>query len=410
MNSIISSRAFSLPKKFYQDNFEIIQNFNDNQALLSVFDNNRYVSRDRTKVINLDSLKLKLFNYDVTINYKAMIHSSNNVVIIIQTDLNNKLLIDEYDSIINNWIPSEHIFSYKENKLHIRNILNFGFLLFFSKVFSKDILFDNYLNLKKLKEYQYEDQDIQEIEKIFSHFQISNNDMFFIPSMYGSSFIVDNDTKEILEKKYGQFNQFIDNTEVFIERNFAFILSDHNPLQYANVISFFNLLKHLKNRIGSEVSLKLDNVNSLEKTDYAELLKESFDLQQELTVNYDEFNNINIWHNGTLLELSKIIRSEEGWNMANEFEENKNKLQEFIKLTTEMSKGKFQSFMDSVSLLIGILGVFAIFDLIQVLNAEPYTGMPWGISFMIIILFLPLFLFVLAKKSHYIMKIFNKFL
>jgi hypothetical protein len=283
-------------------------------------------------------------------------------------------------------------------------------LLFISKFFSGEVLFDDYLHLKNLKEYKYGDQDIQEIEKIFSHFQVSYNDIFFIPSMYGSSFVVDNDMRVILEEKFGKFNQLIDNTQILVERNFAFISSNNNPKQYTNVISFFNLLKHIKNRIGSEVSLKLDDVSSLNKTNYSELLEESVKLQQELTVNYDEFHNINIWHNSTLLELSKIIRSEEGWNIESEFVENKNKLQEFIELTTEMSKAKFQSFMDSVSLLIGILGVFAIFDLVQVLNSEPYVGIPWVVSFVTIILFLPLFLFILAKKSNYIMKIFNKFL
>ena len=228
--------------------------------------------------------------------------------------------------------------------------------------------------------------------------------------MYGSSFIVNNDIQVILKEKHGSFSQLIDDSQIFIERNYAYILSDNYPNQYTNVVSFFNLLKHLKNRIGSEVSLKLDNVNSLDKTDYSELLEESIDLQQELTVNYDEFHNINIWHNSVLLELSKIIRSEEGWNIASEFEENKNKLQEFIELTTEMSKGKFQSFMDSVSLLIGALGVFGIFNLIQVLNTKPYVGIPWIFSFITILVSLPFLLFILAKKSNSIMKIFNKFL
>ena len=211
--------------------------------------------------------------------------------------------------------------------------------------------------------------------------------------MYGSSFIVNNDMQVILKEKHGSFSQLIDDSQIFIERNYAYILSDNYPNQYTNVVSFFNLLKHLKNRIGSEVSLKLDNVNSLDKTDYSELLEESIDLQQELTVNYDEFHNIN-----------------KGWNIASEFEENKNKLQEFVELTTEMSKGKFQSFMDSVSLLIGALGVFGIFNLIQVLNTKPYVGIPWIFSFITILVSLPFLLFILAKKSNSIMKIFNKFL
>ena len=145
MSNIISSRAFSLPKKFYQENFETIQKLNNHQDLISIFDNNRYVSRDKIKLINLNTFELKLFNYDVKINYKAMVHSSNNVVIVAEMNLDDQLSIDEMDIIIDNWIPKEKIFSYKERKLHIRNILNFGFLLFISRIISNEVSFNDYL-------------------------------------------------------------------------------------------------------------------------------------------------------------------------------------------------------------------------------------------------------------------------
>ena len=352
---------------------------------------------------------MELFNKNVTIEYTTMIHSSNNVVIIANIKTKENLTFEQIQRLNDNWIPTENIFSYEEKSLNIRNILNFGFALFLSKLISKKIEINDFILLKDLDNYLYDDKDIQDIEKIYSFFNISIDSFFIIPTMYGNTTILNNAQKDIIDKF--EFLNLNNKTDIHISRNYAFINSSYTYLEpYIYNIAFFNLLKHFKNRISSEVSMMLDDVHSIKRTDYTQLLEDSFDLQQEFTVNYDELYNINIWHDSELLKLSNFIRCEDGWNIAKEIEENNTKLQRFIELTTEMSKGKFQSFMDSISLLIGVLGIFAFFDLIQVLNQEPYSGVHWLVSFSLIIFCLPILLVVVAKKSNFIMRIFNKIL
>lgn len=404
-----SSRAFSLPKNFYQDNFNKINQLNNNKILFKTFDNNRYAKRDRVSIFRSGDLSVKLFNKVATVEYTTMIHSSNNVVIIANIKTEEDLIFEQIQRLNDNWIPTENIFCYKEKDLNLRNILNFGFALFLSKIMLKKIEIKDLILLDDLDSYLYDDKDIQDIEKIYSFFNIPIDDFFIIPTMYGNTTILNDTQKDII----GQFEFLNINNKIniHISRNYAFINSSYTYLEpYIYNISFFNLLKHFKNRISSEVSMMLDDVNSIKRTDYNQLLEDSFDLQKEFTVNYDELYNINIWHDSELLKLSNFIRYENGWNIANEIEENNTKLQRFIELTTEMSKGKFQSFMDSISLLIGILGIFAFFDLIQVLNQEPYSGVHWLVSFSLIIFCLPILLVVVAKKSKFLMKIFNKIL
>ena len=408
--NLFSSRAFSLPKNFFIQHLPLIKSLNDNILLNTIFDNNRYVKRERIQILTIGNLEMNLFKHTINIEYKAMIHSSNNVVIIANITSNTNITLEEIEQVINNWIPKENIFSNKKNSFNIRNILNYGFGLFLSKIYKQQFELLDFISLNQLNTYVYEDKDIQEIEKIYKHFELKTDKLFFIPTMYGTSFNINKEIKQQLVDKGTPFIKLNDSAEVCIERNYAYIIDMDNPEKYIYAISFFNLLKHLKNRISCEISIMFDDVHSINKSDYSELLEQSLNLQKELTINYDEFNNINIWHDTNLLSLSKIIRTKKGWNIAEEFSENKTKIQEFIELTTEMSKGKLQSFMDSISLLIGVLGVFAIFDLIQILNQEPYTGLHWLISFISIIILLPIFLIYMAKKSSIFMKLLNKML
>ena len=406
-NEFYSSRAFSLPRRFFTKNFSKLKEFNDKKLLHEIFDNNRYVKRERLLTFSLGEIKLRLFDKHITLEHKVLVHSSDNIVVIANIKTKEALSFDEIEKIRDNWIPKESIFSYGENPLNIRDILNYGLFLFLAKLENKILSIKEFLNLEELKKYEYEDKDIQTIEKIYKYFSIKK-DYFYIPSMYGTSFLINNDNWDKLN--ISNHKTLDENTKLFLNRNYTFLSHNENSIYYCYCVSFFNLLKHLKNRIGSETSIMLDDIASTSKSDYPELLERSSHLQRELTVNYDEFNNINIWHNEHLLKLSKNIRAESGWNLAKEFEENHNKLKDFIELTTEMSKGKFQSFMDTISLLIGILGIFAFFDLVQVLNSEPYKDIHWLVSFTIIIILLPIFLIFMAKKSNAFMRFINKFL
>ena len=406
-HNFYSSRAFSLPRRFFTKNISKLSALNDKKLLHEIFDNNRYVKREKLLTFSLGIIELKLFDKSVTVQHKALIHSSDNIVIIANINSEEELDKKEIEKIRDNWIPKESIFTYKDISLNIRQVLNYGLFLFLSKLENKSSSIEDFLNLKELKKYEYEDKDIQTIEKTYSHFSLKK-DYFYIPSMYGTSFLINPENWKDLD--ISNFKTLDENTKLFLNRNYTFLTNNENSIYYCYCVSFFNLLKHLKNRIGSETSIMLDDIASTSKSDYPELLERSSHLQRELTVNYDEFNNINIWHNEHLLKLSKHIRAESGWNLAKEFEENHSKLKDFIELTTEMSKGKFQSFMDTISLLIGILGIFAFFDLVQVLNSEPYKDVHWLVSFTIIIILLPIFLIFMAKKSNAFMRFINKFL
>lgn len=406
-HNFYSSRAFSLPRRFFTKNISKLSALNDKKLLHEIFDNNRYVKREKLLTFSLGIIELKLFDKSVTVEHKALIHSSDNIVIIANINSEEELDKKEIEKIRDNWIPKESIFTYKDISLNIRQVLNYGLFLFLSKLENKSSSIEDFLNLKELKKYEYEDKDIQTIEKTYSHFSLKK-DYFYIPSMYGTSFLINPENWKDLD--ISNFKTLDENTKLFLNRNYTFLTNNENSIYYCYCVSFFNLLKHLKNRIGSETSIMLDDIASTSKSDYPELLERSSHLQRELTVNYDEFNNINIWHNEHLLKLSKHIRAESGWNLAKEFEENHSKLKDFIELTTEMSKGKFQSFMDTISLLIGILGIFAFFDLVQVLNSEPYKDVHWLVSFTIIIILLPIFLIFMAKKSNAFMRFINKFL
>lgn len=398
-----SSRAFSLPKYFLSKHLSALRELGNNDPLLNVFDNNRYLQRDRLFLIPLGSFSLTLFDKSAEIEYQALIHSSDNLVVIARCKTNERLEESEVERIKENWIPRESLFKCAERELNIRHILNFGFFLFFARLNKQERSLDDFFNMKELTSYQYVDADIRMIERIYSHFGISKS-YFFIPSMYGSSFIVDP------SKLSSDGADFGNGLRARVERNAMFVNDHPDSRYYCYGIAYFNLLKHLKNRVGSEISLMLDDIGSTAKSDYPSLLEKSSILQRDLTVNYDEFNNINIWHNDSFLVFSRYVRSQSGWNLEQEFCENSNKLKDFVDLTTEMSKGKFQSFMDTISLLIGILGVFAFFDLVQILNDEPYTNIHWVISFSIIIILLPIFLIFMAKKSRSFMRFINRFL
>ncbi len=404
------SRAFSLPDDFNKEHQKKIDSLNDKDSLLSTFDNNRYVQRNRVSIIKLDALECQLFDIKTKIEFKALLHSSNNVVIIASIDTQDDLSFEQIQRVNDNWIPKENILSYKQSKLHIRNILNYGFFSLLSSVCSKDVDFDSFLNLDKPEKHTYLDEDIQEIERIYNFYSIDKTEFFIIPTMYGNTTLFNEKHKDELFNLI-DFTNINSTTSIHIQRNFTYLNSSEDDyMKYIYQISFFNLLKHMKNRMGGKISSMLDELNLEETNDYSEFLEESSEIKKEFTINYDEFNNINIWHDSDLLYLSNRLRAQDGLNIANELEENKNKLYEFIELTTELSKGKLQSFMDSISILIGVLGIFAIFDLIQILTQEPYLGIPWYLSFSIIILFLPVLLMVVAKKSNIILRLFNKIL
>lgn len=406
------SRAFTLPKNYFKKNFTNINNKSDNETLFSIFDNNRYAQRQRIKLVPLKDISLKLFDIDTIVSIKAVVHNSDNVAIFLSINPSKHLDDEQIDRLNKNWIPTENIISYKNHELHIRNILNYGFALFLSTISNKELELEKFLSLKAKTTYKYSDIDIQEIERVYEYNHIDTEELFIIPTMYGNTSVLKKTNSNLITEDIKDNNIHINNnTTIYTGRNHAYIVSScEDTEKYIYTFTFFNILKHLKNKTGTQISFMLDKLNDEQNVDYSDFLEESLNLKTEFTINYDEYNNINIWHDGEILKLSNHIRAQEGWNISHEIEENKNKLLEFIELTSEMSKGKLQSFMDSVSMLIGILGVFAIFDLVQTLTGEPYTGLPWYISFVLIVILLPLLLMFLGKKSKVIVKLFNKIL
>ncbi|GGD73463.1 hypothetical protein [Lacimicrobium alkaliphilum] len=402
-----SSRAFSLPKYFFSKHLDQLKTLNEVERLDGLFDHNRYLKRNRIFTFSLGTIALEFGETSVDVAYQVMIHSSDNLVIIAQCAAKDPLTGKDIEKIRTNWIPREEIFSLKGKGINIRHVLNLGFFLFFAKVKEQEVSVDDFFELKELDSGKYNDPDIGTVEKVYSHFKLSK-DYFFIPSMYGTTFLLEDEDWRSLASSQGQ--RLSCGIKVEVHRNYAYFITHAQSQDYCYQLAFFNLLKHLKNRIGSEISLMLDDIGSASKSDYPGLLDKSTTLQRELTVNYDEFNNMNIWHNESILEFSWHIRSSGGWGLEREFEETHNKLRDFVDLTTEMSKGKFQSFMDTISLLVGVLGVFAFFDLVQILNDEPYKHIHWVISFSVIIVLLPLFLIFLAKKSKSFMRFINRFL
>ncbi|MDY0121482.1 MAG: hypothetical protein RBR54_06020 [Sulfurimonas sp.] len=401
------SRGFSLPEQFCTKYAKELNQKNQQEVLLSTFDNNRYASRGRMKTFSLKSFEAILFTHKVTIELRAMLHISNNLVIIAAIKSDEKLSTEELKRLNDNWIPTENIFSYNNTSVHIRNILNYGLASFLTQVLQKELSFSDFLTLQSAQTMQYEDKDIQEIEKIYGYFAIDYKEIYIIPTMYGNtSFFLEDDSLFDLElEKF-----FLDKESFYIQRNFAYIFSKRELQEkYVYFFAFFNLLRHMKNRLNSEISYMLDSLADKD-ADYTLFLEKATEIKKEYALHYDEFNNINIWHDNELFELSKYLRSDKGWNIEAELIESKNKLHEFIELTTEMSKGKLQTFMDSISILIGILGIFAIFDLVQILTEEPYKVLPWYLTFIVIIFLLPFLFVIIAKKSNTVIRFINKYL
>ncbi|ALS99952.1 hypothetical protein [Lacimicrobium alkaliphilum] len=407
INHFYSSRAFSLPKYFFSKHIDQLKTLNEVDRLNGLFDHNRYLKRNRVFTFSLGSVALDFDGTPVDVAYQVIIHSSDNLVIIAKCAAQVPLTVKDIERIRTNWIPREELFSLNGKNVNIRHVLNLGFFLFFAKVKEQEVSVEDFFALTERDTGAQGDPDIGTIEKVYDHFKLSK-DYFYIPSMYGTTFLLEDDDWRALASSEGQ--RFSCGIRAEVHRNYAYFITHVQSQNYCYQVAFFNLLKHLKNRISSEISVMLDDIGSTSKSDYPGLLDKSTTLQRELTVNYDEFNNMNIWHNEDMLEFSWYIRSSAGWGLEREFEETHNKLRDFVDLTTEMSKGKFQSFMDTISLLVGVLGVFAFFDLVQILNDEPYKNIHWVISFSVIIFLLPLFLIFLAKKSKSFMRFINRFL
>lgn len=228
-NNFYSSRAFSLPRRFFTKNFSKLSALNDKKLLHEIFDNNRYVKRERLLTFSLGFIELKLFDKNVTIEHKVLIHSSDNIVIIANINSKEELNLKEITKIKDNWIPKESIFTYKDISLNIRQVLNYGLFLFLSKIKNKNATIEEFLDLKELKEYEYEDKDIQAIEKTYSHFSLEK-DYFYIPSMYGTSFLINNQKWEELEVSNPK--TLDENTKLFLNRNYTFLTNNENSIYY----------------------------------------------------------------------------------------------------------------------------------------------------------------------------------